>query len=360
MTTQRAAQTMATKAGAGTRAAFTLIELLVVIVIIGIIIAIVLPALGGVRRAARSAATKVMLTDITNAASTFQNDQKRAPGYFTAREMGSAENQTRGFSNMQNVMLDLAGAPIVQSGGISVGPMNDPLRQIQIDPDLIGVPGQDGGSKAYWLPEKKFFKAQDSSGQQIGVGEHTTLPSVVDHFGNPLLAWTIDDTAAGKIITAAQFGALTSPAAANGQASRFYWASNAAFLTATALGPRSTDQTQGSLLANTNNAIASENLMGMLGNPSYPYVDSAGIVQAAASARAPLTVQSAGADGFYLGVKDRGAKQFAGGFADYRVNIVPTPGQARSASNQYTDKDGKPSNIDVLALFDDIFAHGGN
>jgi len=352
MTTDRPAATLASKTAAGARAAFTLIELLVVIVIIGIIIAIVLPALGGARKAARTVATKAMLTDISNAASAFQNDNKRAPGYFSAREMGSTENAARGLSGMQNAMLDLAGAP---SGTVAIGPTA--ASTLDIDPDLMGIPGQDGGGKAYWLPEKKLFKPQNTIGQQVGLPEHQNLPSVIDHFGNPILAWSKDDTAVGQITSAAQFAAAASPTG-NNQPSRFYWNVNAAFLQATALGTRSTNQATGSLLGTNTNA--SQNLMGILGSPSYPYTSPAGLVIAASAARAPFIVHSAGADNLYMGNSDRGAKQFAGGIIDYRLNIVPDPNQVRSATNQYTDKEGKPTNIDIMALFDDVFAYGGN
>ena len=106
---------------------FTLIELMVVLIIIAVIISIVLPALGHARKLARKATTQSMMTNICNAAAVFMNDNRRAPGYFTAQEMGDSQNLTQGLPALANVMLDLA-------GGIDPDQQNPPATDLHVGP----------------------------------------------------------------------------------------------------------------------------------------------------------------------------------------------------------------------------------
>jgi hypothetical protein len=48
------------------------------------------------------------------------------------------------------------------------------------------------------------------------------------------------------------------------------------------------------------------------------------------------------------------------GFIDYRMNFVPDPTQQQSATNQYQDANGRPTNFDILGPFDDLFSTAGN
>jgi prepilin-type N-terminal cleavage/methylation domain-containing protein len=355
--------------------AFTLIELLVVLIIIAVIIAIVLPALGAAKRAARTATTRAMLTNIGNAAGTFINDNKRTPGYFTAAQMGNSTNLTQGFTTMQNIMLDLAGfAP----GATMVGPGTTAQTQVGVELDARepgpypananGTPrilADSSYSKSYYVPDGKHWKRQDGAGQQVGTAQNCFLASVIDDFGNPVLAWAIDDTAVGQIDIETKFAKGTSDGAPAG-AARFYWASNSAHLSATALGAKSYDQTVqnnggsmiGSSSASTPTPPASveKALCGLLGSPSFPYraPGAATAPTVPAAARAPLVFQSAGGDGIFLGKKDRGAKQFWNGWVDYTATFVNAAGVPN------TDKDGKVETVDITKAFDDIIATGGN
>ncbi len=341
---------------AANRRGFTLIELLVVLIIIAVIISIVLPAIGSVRKTARAAASKAEISKINSAAMVFNNDNKRLPGYFTAREMGSTANETaQGLSAMQNVILDLAG---FATGTLQIGPVTG--TELSIDPAMIGAQ-QGANNKLYYTPDAKHFVAQTDTGQQVsGNAGHQTMPSVVDDFGNPFLAWVADDTAVGQIDAIDKFAKprITSQ---NDKSARFYWASNACFLKATALGRRAYDQTsatEGSLIGGAAAPTdVDKSLAGFLGNPSFPYKNAGVITNPAipSAARAPFIIHSAGADGMFLGRKDRGAKQFGTSFIDYTANfLTPITNQA------YTDKDGKPTNIDVLEKFDDIIGGAGN
>ncbi|MBX3376165.1 MAG: prepilin-type N-terminal cleavage/methylation domain-containing protein [Phycisphaeraceae bacterium] len=354
------------------RRAFTLAELLVVMAIIAIVIALIVPALGGSRNAARAAATQSLMKDIGNAVSTFSNDNSgQMPGPFTARQMGLSDNVTRGMSMAENVMLGLMGwqRNSSASANIQVGPSSN--ATIEVDPSLIGVPG--AGGRQYFTPDKKYWVAQVAGLGQMAEAPHASvegdpaqLPDVVDAWGTPLLMWVQDDTYITKPRTGSsnyEFARLNSGTGANG--AKYYWAQNACFLTATATSKRSVNQTDanaGSLLSQPN-ANTATSMAGVLGNPNAPWRDPANlnaVPTVPLSGRAPFTVQSAGIDGYYLGRRDKGAKQFTGGIVTYGTNFAPNITQPIGPTNQWVDKNGKPTNIDVLAAFDDLFSYGGS
>jgi prepilin-type N-terminal cleavage/methylation domain-containing protein len=344
------------------RRAFSLIELLVVILIIALVIAIAIPSLNGARNSARNAGTRALMTQITQAAAQFERDERRMPGYFDAREMGHAENADRGFTAMHNIMLDLAGG-IVTSGGVEVGPMAS--RLVRVDPKLIGATGN--GGKMYFVPDRKFFIEQNEQGQlETSVDAHRQLPSVIDSFGGPLMVWVMNEMATGPVTLPEHFARLATPTGNNVQQPRFSWNSNAGFLRATGAGRRSIDQTNpetGSLLGPGASAQDRErSMLGVLGHPSFPYRATGSNMPPSvpAQGRGSIVVHSAGSDGVFFGRRDRGARQFAGGFIDYRLNFAPDPQSAVGGTNVYTDKDGKPTNIDVTAKFDDALVVGGN
>ncbi len=358
--------------------AFTLIELLVVIIIIAIVVSIVLPALGGARIAARGAGTQSLQKEILAAASQFENSERRAPGYFTVREMGARENaDTRGMSEMENIMLDLAGGIVATAGAntVKAGPLA--AKEIFVDPTLIGA--QTTSNKAYFAPPAKYFVAQESGGglnKQFGVSGHTApegqlqLPDIIDAFGQPLLAWRRDDTALREVTQLSDFARDDS--GNENEVARFYWATNAAFLKSNSLGRLGKDQTDtasGSYSLLGGGVAAGDrvqSLAGALGSPAYPYRDPADppteVPTLPAAERGPMILQSAGADGFYFGSKDRGAKQFGPplttGIIHYSVSFVP-PGQTLPGG-AYKDKEGRDTTIDVLEKFDDMISTGGN
>ncbi len=370
--------------------AFTLIELLVVILIIAVIIAITIPALGGARTAAKRSATQNLMNTINASVGQFIADERRLPGYFTERDMGSLENaSTYGMSSMENVMLDLIGMPPVGAQPdpiVKIGPTA--ATQMDFAFDQFGVPGT-GGTKQYYTPDPKYYVAQVGGTQQIQTnptsgharaeGDKSQLKDVVDAWGMPILAWRQDETATKPIAGRTDFVQDFS----NTGTARFYWASNACFLRAPAAGKgyrqwaNPTDlalpstsaasmigsdpgPNEGSPSVAQASQAAQKSLVAVLGNPSYPVNrPPPQAPRVPASPRGSLILQSAAQDGYFVGTKDRGRKQFSVDHLDYEFNFVTVAGGTLPA-NQYTDKDGKGTTVDIMSGFDDILAAGGN
>jgi prepilin-type N-terminal cleavage/methylation domain-containing protein len=336
--------------------AFSLIELLVVIAIIALVIAIIVPALGGARTAAKKAGTSQLLTQVTDAAMQFSQDNDgRMPGYFLPGEMGDSRNidsSGGGFTTMENVLLSLAGQnAIVDSGeGQLVGPFGgDANEDVWIDFDLLGT-----GNNVYLQKVKDYL--QVASGQ-VGSDAHKELPDLVDAFGNPLLAWVEDPTGPREPATLAEFATDDS----SGDRARSYWASNFGWLTSTSLGKGGKDQNltggTGSLLADRTQA--EDALTAVLGNPNFPIpVNYQANSVRPKSSRGAFVVHSAGADGVFFGAKDPGARALGVDGStrplEYRFNFFD------SAGNRLKDSTGKIQSIDVTKGFDDIMSSGGN
>lgn len=333
------------RAGAGPcrgRRAFSLMELLTVILIIAIVVAILFPVLGGARNSARNASTTSLLNQVGAASAQFINDQRSAPGYFSPADMAVPENANRGFSAVQNVMLDLAGGITTTAADgvntLTVGPAS--TNTVVVDLGKIGAPSasaRGGSSKAYFNPDRANFVAQETMARQDAtMGEHRLLPTLVDAFGTPILAWTQDAK------TAATFAAIDSSATA-----RFYWTGNAAFLRAQGLGKLGKSQRYAGSSAVPFSLLGQgvdpgdlvQTMEGVLGHPAFPAADYSDANRRAAAARAPLVLHSAGPNGIFLGSDEQGGS-FAKG--------------SGGAALRYTRND------DVVTRFDDVLLTAGN
>jgi prepilin-type N-terminal cleavage/methylation domain-containing protein len=301
---------------------FSLVEMLTVIGILAIVLAIIIPALGSVRASARKASTSSLLADVANACNAFQIDQRRIPGYFDQTKMGATTNDQagQGFTNMENIVLDLAGGIIGSSltQGFEVGPGTAAADKIRVDPTLIGATtasASGAASKGYFKPDAKFFQPQVGPGQRAGM-TNINMPMLIDGFGQPVIAWLQNATANAS----SPFEAISSTPAADARA-RFFWNANAGVLAATRLGKQGENQTTKSLLGTVApEADRRATMQALLGNPVFPSKASAGTP---GSARAPIMLHSAGNSGVFLSREARGAKSAGGNRLTYIANQDP-------------------------------------
>lgn len=342
---------------------FTLIELVVVIAIIAIVAAISIPAMSGVRDTSRLTQTRGLIQSLENATSQFKNDnQGRQPGYFSPKEMGRDTNISAGMSTMSNMLLDLVGG-VVDTPPL---PTPNPPDLIEVSPYTTGSIkvlvdlNKMGTGKYFVLPGGSWSK---SAGQPNSSGYNNPLmPDLVDAFGTPILAWVEDDAAVTQVKTVTDFAKEHSGTAGGPLSAKFYWAQNARWLSATSVGRKLVDQNSDSLIGGSQtDKVAS--LAGILGSPAFPYREpnAANTVPpiVAAKARAPIVFHSAGKDGIYFGKDETGAKQFATAKIDYKINFVSTANGTLPGAG-YTDKNGNPSNIDVVEKFNDLLVGTGN
>lgn len=314
--------------GRRTPRGFSLIELLTVIGIIAILIGIIVPAIAGARTAARTSDTRVRLKNIEDASTRFQLDQRRLPGYFSARELGAVANATDfGFTGMENLQLDLVGGrtSVARNGtsvltvGMSATTTGANAQAVNIDVSRLGAK-TDGGAAGYLSYDSRLFAVQSGTGQRIAsTNDNVRNPVLVDTFGQPILAW-IQNEAPGA---GAQFASIdgTNPA-------RFYWNSNAGFLNASQLGKVGENQTYaspsgtspvGSILNGQYPGAGRLVTMGaMLGNPASP--ESGSTPPRPSAARGGIMLQAAGPNGIYLGAQERGGRKMvpASGGVAYR------------------------------------------
>lgn len=354
--------------------AFSLIELLVVIAIIGLVIALVIPAVGKVREAARTTETRTLVSQIHQAASAFQIDNRRVPGVFSAVEMGGADNAATGFSGMQNAMLDLAGGVVDRAPGavrqaeneIVVGPYAQAAKNVVVDLDLIG------SGKGYFAPTGKFYQSQSGVGSRIGgtpggTTEHERLPEVVDRNGQPVLFWAMNDQASGDVQTIDDVVALSSAAAVP---ARCYWNQNAAFLSqeATAVGTLRVDQggTNGRSMLGEYNNRRLDSMMAIMGNPNAPLASTitgqtAQLDQVLpAQMRGSFVVHAAGKDGVYFSKSDSASRLIldSGSAAPWIAYGEAFYAPSGGTSGTRRTGTGSSSSVDIGSAFDDIIQAG--
>lgn len=376
------------------RRAFSLVELLVVIAIIALVISIILPALGAVRSLARKTQTQTLIKNFADATGAFQRDNQRLPGLYSVEEMGSADNANiYAMSAMENALLELGGPSVVTVGGPG-GVAPNPQTQVAFGPTQAAVQANNAANRmvdisrigvstpdnpAYLQVDPKYLVAQ-VDGQQwsnssavghTGDSGDPSIPDLVDAWGNPLLLWVANPNSI-VIDEDEDFAAIDSGTNGATQA-LYYWASNAAFLKVTELGPERRNQVRQSgssrpysLVGEPINGLSPEDvahsMAGFLGSPAFPY--EAAIAAAtpdptsheftAVQGRGTFLVQSAGADGYYLGSRDAGTRRLGGGPIRYGWNFY-VPG-----STTRHQEDGRPVTRDLLDFFDDITAQGGN
>lgn len=335
--------------------AYTLIEMMIVMVILLVVMALVVPVIGNARNAAKKTNTQQLLNNLGQASQQYELAERILPGYFSEADMGSVINGGptggRGFSSMNNILLHLSGGIFEPGTGnpptdaIQVGPT--PQATVYIRTGLIGSPTQSRGvvNKGYFTPDPKYFLLQDATdAKKTNVAAHLQLPDLVDGFGQPVLAWRQDLEVANNI----PFASLNSSTR-----STFYWGSNAAFLLSKKLGKKGNDQTDatqgenGSLLnpGIYGDLAVNASLRGLLGHPSFPQTNlPSNQPEQPAAARGKLVFHSAGIDGSYMGLKDRGGV------------IATAPNSLGHTQNVSDYKGGR----DPMDNFDDVISVAGN
>ncbi len=340
-----------------TRRAFSLIELLVVITIIAVVIAITVPALSGARELARKSSTESSINSLVQGIGQFQTDNQRAPGYFSPEDMGHEDNLDRGFSSMQNIMLELVGGPVEGNGLtatnlLRVGPVRN--DQVYVDPALIGIGDK---AKGYYTPDAKDY--QPAQGVEANA-DNKQLPEVLDAWGMPILAWVENDfgSTMNDDSNIDDFAQISAPANSSDPSARFYWAQNAGALSSDALGERQMEQAKLSLIGESvSDNDRRTHLAAFLGSPnSSVKTSSTATAILPRVGRGAVVFQSAGSDRVYLSKNDKGYGRIGGDFFFGR-NL--TPG-SNVNSGQYPRKDGSQGSIDIIDGFNDIVTSAGN
>jgi prepilin-type N-terminal cleavage/methylation domain-containing protein len=295
-------------------AGFTLFELLTVLAILSILLGLTIPVLGRARKTAKIVANQTLMREVAVGTQQFRLDNaEQSASYFTAKQLGSGENISRGFSPMQSILLNLMGGVAASdslAAGTSVfnnvGPMV--AGSVSVNPSKLaaGESSQRPGKGAYLtIPGNNLKTLYSGDADDFPTGgnllvaspmgpayeNHSKIPELIDAFGTPILAWIEDERIRPEDSTA-----LYAAQNSDNETARFYYASNAMYLNSP------TNYNSWLAAATTPNPDQRLSVLGVVtGSPAFAQspTQQAGFNMPRAS-RSGIILHSAGPDGVWV------------------------------------------------------------
>jgi len=294
---------------------FTLFELLTVLAILSILLGLTIPVLGRARKTAKVVANQTLMREVAVGAQQFRLDNaEQSASYFSAKQLGSSQNLTRGFSPMQSVLLNLmggiaasdslaAGTSVLDNvgptvaGSVSVNPSKLAAGESSLRPGkgaYLTIPGNNlktlfGGDADEYPAGGVNQLVAPAMG--TAYDNHSRIPELIDAFGTPILAWIEDERIRPEDSTA-----LYAAQDSDTDTARFYYAGNSMYLNS----PKNYNSWLSTVA--TANADRRHAVLGVVtGNPAFAQsATQLGGFNMPRASRSGIILHSAGPDGVWV------------------------------------------------------------